>query len=212
MFRDFYRNVKLLWSCRQENSRDFGRIFKLMRVYEKLDGAITRFRWKTGIHCAKGCGQCCENPYVEATVLEMLPLAAALIRRNEAQRWLQGDQPEYEKGRCPFYQPDGQVAWKGRCSVYPLRPLICRMFGYSGKKDKEDKKQYYTCERIETQFRDICQRINHQKTDTALPMMEDYSMQRLELAREIDRNLYPLPLALKKALERIGFQRQLCRK
>jgi Fe-S-cluster containining protein len=32
---------------------------------------------------------------------------------------------EHSDGTCPFYQ-------NGGCAIYPVRPLVCRLFGHSG--------------------------------------------------------------------------------
>jgi Fe-S-cluster containining protein len=37
----------------------------------------------------------------------------------------------YKRQDCPFLNSD-----KG-CSIYPVRPMVCRMFGHSSKKDHE---------------------------------------------------------------------------
>jgi len=39
----------------------------LSQLYRELDVQIAKFQATTGLHCPPGCGQCCENPEVEAT-------------------------------------------------------------------------------------------------------------------------------------------------
>lgn len=50
-------------------------INNVLRLYEMLDAEIAQFQAASALRCASGCGRCCENPKVVATVLEVLPLA-----------------------------------------------------------------------------------------------------------------------------------------
>ncbi len=67
------------------------------------------------MRCDTGCGECCG--IVPVTVTEF----------NAIERYVKekGIIPiETKDGTCPLYQ-------EGRCSVYPVRPLICRIFGHA---------------------------------------------------------------------------------
>jgi uncharacterized protein len=65
------------------------------------------------MRCDRGCGACCG--FAPATETEY----QAVRRYAESH----GITPIEQGVTCPFYQ-DGQ------CSVYPVRPMICRVFGY----------------------------------------------------------------------------------
>src|SRR3989338_188376 len=107
------------------------KIFFLLRLYSKLDKDIEQFSFTVGLKCASGCGRCCKNPHVETTVLELQPVAIELFRKNEADQWVNKAVEAAGQGRCVFYKPDPLIPSNGRCSVYPLRPLVCRLFGFS---------------------------------------------------------------------------------
>ncbi len=67
------------------------------------------------MQCDTGCGDCCG--VVPATETEF----RAVQRFAEEH----GITPAaHTDGTCPFYQ-------NGGCTVYPARPLICRLFGHS---------------------------------------------------------------------------------
>ena len=205
-----YRNLQLVWACRRESLRDLWKVLRLTWIYNKLDGHLARFRKQSGIKCFRGCGQCCENPYVETTVLEMLPLAAKLFHQKQIDAWLDDDSLlEITKGKCPFYRADPHITGNGSCGVSSFRPLICRLYGYSAKHDKNGSRIYYTCKRIKSAYVESCENICSRSEKISTPHVEDYAMMRLEIAREIDRNLYPLPVALKLAIERVGFSHQM---
>lgn len=90
--------------------------------------------------CPEGCGACCER-----FLPDILPLEA-----DYAALWILGQRPELaERTRvprtsppCPFYDRDKPEA---HCSIYPARPLICRLFAYSGVTTKEGLPAYSLC-------------------------------------------------------------------
>ena len=56
-----------------------GKVRAVKREYLKLDREIANFTRQSGLHCIKGCGECCKKPDIEATPLEFLPLALKLF-------------------------------------------------------------------------------------------------------------------------------------
>jgi Fe-S-cluster containining protein len=67
------------------------------------------------IQCDDNCGECCG----------LIPVTETEYRRVERFVHENGIVPvEHEDGTCPLYQ-------NGKCSVYPVRPLICNLFGHS---------------------------------------------------------------------------------
>jgi len=84
---------------------------------------------------------------VEASPSEMLPLAAELYRRGEAEVWL--EKLENAEDVCVFFAKDPNSDWKGRCSVYPWRPSLCRLFGFSSRKNKNGRPELVKCSRME---------------------------------------------------------------
>src|SRR5215204_1577058 len=106
-------------------------------VFNQLDTAIASFQSSTGMHCKFGCGKCCFKADIEATSLEFLPFALHLYKEGKAEEW-------YEKlvasdiQICHILNPT--QAGAGLCTEYKHRGLICRLFGYSARTTKYDKK------------------------------------------------------------------------
>jgi len=209
MWLSWSRNLRLIFAARTAGRRSFRRVVRLAMLYQDLDNQMEVFRRKSKIKCFKGCGRCCENSFVETTVLEMIPLAAELWRRNRAEEWLQKDVGEHKRGVCPFYAPDPQIKGNGRCTIYPLRPLICRMFAFSGRRDKSGQKVYVTCERIKAEAAALYDEVSRSFDVKQPPLMGNFSSRRESIAGETDGQLYPLPVAVKKAIMRVGFDRQI---
>ena len=67
------------------------------------------------MRCDEGCGDCCG----------LIPCTETEFKRVERYVKEKGITPiEHTNGTCPLYQD-------GKCSVYPVRPLICKLFGHS---------------------------------------------------------------------------------
>ena len=125
---------------------DFNTIRQVTDLYGHMDVDTATFQTATGIVCPAGCGQCCENPHIEATPLEMLPLVLELFRTGQVQPWLDQLQAEATSiAHCLFYQPQAGLPGQGRCRIYPWRPTLCRLFGFAAMTDKQGQPLFAAC-------------------------------------------------------------------
>lgn len=118
---------------------------RLLKVYEEIDNQTAALRAITELRCPPGCGMCCSSTTVEATVLEMLPVARELLHRREAVALLERFGVADDEGPCVFYQPERSVRGEGCCGIYLLRPSVCRLFGYGAAEDKCGITQLAVC-------------------------------------------------------------------
>lgn len=180
-------------------------IERLLALYQQIDEETTAFQAATGLQCPAGCGRCCANPEVEATPLEMLPLAIELFRQGEAQYWLERLADHNELGVCVFYQSDPLIPGNGRCGVYAWRPAVCRLFGYATVKNKQGAPEFAAC-RHHKQTVPATVEIAKAAVTAGVPT-PDFSQYGIEIAN-LDPNLgqgqMPLAQALKIAIERVG--------
>jgi hypothetical protein len=103
---------------------------RVMEAYRRMDSECARFADEAAIGCPPGCGRCCSSPHVEASVLELLPLAIALVAEGTATQWLDSASSALARGdtRCIFFQPekpadaDGETA-RGRYGVSQHRHI-----------------------------------------------------------------------------------------
>jgi len=199
-------NLKAMPSHEQE------RVSQVLALFSEVDEEISAFQKKSSLHCAEGCGRCCENPEIETTVLDVLPLAYALWQEGLAEDTLHkisgSDKMKiHDLGiePCVFYKPDALVAGNGRCSVYLWRPLLCRLFGFSVKNDKQGKASLVTCPTMKK----LCER-EYQNVSQGLengmnaPRMRDFAMQALSIDPYLGQEQLPINRAVKLALERVG--------
>lgn len=122
-------------------------IRSIIEIYQSLDQQITNFSRITGIICSEGCGLCCQNPNVEATIPELLPLAREIYLLGQEDEILErlGFRMDQDYTACILYRPDQAVQGNGRCLYYQYRPLICRLFGFAARKNKYDQIEFMPC-------------------------------------------------------------------
>jgi Fe-S-cluster containining protein len=170
-------------------------------VFQKLDAEIARFQSSTGMHCTFGCGKCCFKPDIEATPLEFLPFALHLYQDGLADQWYE-KLTTGEDSLCLILNPTSAAA--GLCSEYKHRGLICRLFGYSARTTKYDKKELVTCQVIKTEqpeeYRKGMEVAEH---DGQVPVMSQYYMQLHAIDPEMTTQFYPINVAIRKALESV---------
>jgi Fe-S-cluster containining protein len=143
----------------EAKERTLALVDKVESVFTELDGAIARFQSETGWGCREGCGDCCNNPEVEVTVLEALPHALLLWKTAKAE--LYSELLAAKRGaRCLFYSPQDGDQTKGRCSIYGTRPLLCRMFGFTAQLGKDAKPRLAACKYQKQQAAEVLARID----------------------------------------------------
>ena len=180
-------------------------------LYRRLDRRIAAFRRAAGLACPPGCGECCLSPEVEATVLEMLPLALRLRRDGRLARTLAGLGSREPPRRCVFYSPDPLGAFGGHCTVYPWRPLLCRLFGFASVADPESRPELAVCGRMRAADPGSARAAAEAVAAGRLkaPVMRDWSLAAYRLDPALGSGPQPINTALKQALERVGLEEGL---
>ena len=76
----------------------------------------------------------------EAAIIAAWLLESAPELAQETAAWTVADSPAVPP--CPFLRRSGKGA---RCAIYPVRPLVCRLFGASGTRDREGHASFRLC-------------------------------------------------------------------
>jgi Fe-S-cluster containining protein len=168
-------------------------------LFKELDIAISHFQQWSGLYCVNGCGKCCLKPDITATILEFLPLAYHAFKERHADSLyekLQGKENEL----CIILDPTRP---HGMCGDYNNRGLICRIFGFSARRDKYSRPEIITCKIIKTEQAENYTRSMNEIAEGAgsIPIAEDYYRRLMLIDTELGRDLYPINVAVKKALE-----------
>jgi uncharacterized protein len=181
---------------------------QVMDLYSQIDQQTRAFQAETQLHCPAGCGRCCENPHVEATPLEMVPLAVELFRQGEAVKWLESAGVN-ETNACLFYEPDLLTPGNGRCQIYPWRPSICRLFGYATVTDRDGQPKFAACMRHKADMPEVVTTIQ-EAIAQGLPAPSFATSQQIaHLAPHLGAERMPINQALNAALRWVGLNFQM---
>ncbi|MGE0075345.1 MAG: YkgJ family cysteine cluster protein [Sphaerochaetaceae bacterium] len=105
----------------------------LLDLYLLIEKETTSFQQTYGVACPPGCGTCCEHFVPELTELEASLIGAYLLFvKQDPSVLARLDAYEASSGTCPLYNPDSPY----HCTVYPVRGMICRLFGACPSEDK----------------------------------------------------------------------------
>lgn len=175
------------------------KVAAVKRVYARLDKDIERMQQKSGLHCLSGCGECCKKPDIECTPIEFLPLALEIFDQGNAEQVWQELQ-EKKDTLCYVFRPH-VTHFGGMCNAYPNRGLICRLFGFTARINKESQPELVTCKFIkEEQAKEFEALTSAMKAGEKIPVMGHYYTR----ITTIDPSLaefYPINKAMQKALE-----------
>lgn len=178
--------------------------------FSEIDSRIKQLKIATGLRCPSGCGVCCESRNVETTVLETLPLANRIYDAGEEGFWASRIESALANNdaRCVFYAPEPDAPGSGRCSIYPWRPGVCRMFGFAARRDKHGCLEFRSCKRINTEFSDIVADVVHRLPRLPeIPVYQNVFCQIMAIHPELGRRKRPINRAVMEGLEYLYWKR-----
>ena len=180
------------------NIREF--TFNLKNVYDQMAETFSAYQSKTKLACLKSCGRCCLNPEVEASALEMLPLALKFYDEGRLDEWLLKLENSSQSHCLLFVAtgPDGE----GHCGSYLERPSVCRMFGVAGTFDKHHQVTLSICKFIREVNPDL------PTPDASTPLIPDWSSKLTSVEPHLLQRKVPMNQAIKEAIEFILFYAQ----
>lgn len=187
------------------------KIKEVKKIYRQLDVDIQRYKRETGLKCLRFCGHCCEKPDITAAVLEFLPLAYHLYKENLCEEYLLKlkESEAGDKRTCILLTFPGKRKDAGRCLAYKMRPMVCRLFGFSAVLDKNCRPQLVTCREIKQKYNDIYLKTVH-ILETAkpvppvdVPIMKNYCMMLYGIDLSLGQKHYPLNTAIRMAIESV---------
>lgn len=179
------------------------KIAAVQEIFDQLEKEVNEFKSHSGLHCPAGCGKCCFKSDIEATVLEFLPFAHHLYKEKKAREWLKRLKTSLSPV-CMILEPGRAGA--GLCSSYAHRGLICRLFGYSARRDKLSRPQLVTCRVIKTEQKEAYEvAIARIDDGFPVPVMTNYYMRLYGIDMDLSREFYPINTAIRKAIEAVLF-------
>lgn len=185
--------------------------FEVLTIYDELDERIARFQGASALRCPTGCGACCLEQEIEATVLEALPLAQQILSNQQEENILGliEEREKHEDALCVLYQPDPAIPGNGSCSCYRARPLVCRLFGYAMRRNKAGVLELSLCRVLKEKIPHAILKAEKRIHDGCdVPVYQDSFMRIASLDPDIGFRRLPVNLALKRALEKLYWKKR----
>ena len=168
---------------------------ELSALYDQIEEETAAFCNEHHVHCAFGCGTCCEHFVPDITPSEARMVAAYLLLVSKNLSLIDRVQQPVS-GHCPLYDP----ATPYHCQVYSARPLICRLFAQCASRAKTGEALFRRC------------KFNDQETmpqslsfpaDSGVKTMDDYGMQLRSLSGGEGDDVEDLNVAVTEALSAV---------
>ena len=182
---------------------------ELLELYKEINLRVDKFKQDTGINCLHLCGRCCNtsSSNIEASVFELFPLAIYLWENKKIEAVINELNTIDESAPCIFFKHNKIFNETGNCSMYELRPLICRLFGFSVLIDKEEKVRYISCNEMKKKLGDRIVKIEScNKSNSDLLILPDFAQRATALNYQYGRERFDINKALKKALEIVALK------
>jgi len=183
------------------------KVNEIIKLFYIVDSEIHHFKKESGLRCLRFCSRCCSSN-IHATVLEFLPLAYWIYQKKAGHDWLIKLREAEAQGsvdtdcfllRYPMHRKNS-----GRCIVYKMRPLVCRLFGFSALLDKHRQPQFVTCRTIKTAYREnYIEVLRSIGKVIQAPVMKNYYTMLYSIDPHLARDHYPIRVAFRMALETV---------
>ncbi len=182
-------------------------VLAVEEVYAELEKHLEKIISHTRMKCLHLCNACCNKTGIEASPIEFIPLAAYLYQTGQIDEFLIRLDESDKTGYCVLFSPE---AWKNgewACLQYEKRGLICRLFGYGYRLNREGIPELVTCKVL----KEICPEeiaqarlLGIEKPDM-VPLFSNYFMQLYSINPDLGTTLMPINQAIRKAIEKLYF-------
>lgn len=175
---------------------------QLMIVNEEIATTFSQYQNSQKLFCRSGCGECCLHPGIEASVLEMLPLALHLQEQGLAESTLEAMQQD-DRTSCFFYKPSSADGKSGQCSIYQYRPAVCRMFGAAGYRGREGEVLLSVCKVIRSEQPEALIAAEQNIATEVPPMLRNGKEQIAQIDYQLSTKNMPIKQAAEAALDKV---------
>ncbi|WP_194774962.1 YkgJ family cysteine cluster protein [Pararhodonellum marinum] len=173
-------------------------------VFEALELETRAYLSQSQLTCFAGCGLCCTNPKVSATILEFLPLAFDLYQKGRAEEFFDVLENTSSDQYCIILKRLTEEVDSGMCSDYRNRGMICRLFGSAARRNREGKKELITCKKLKEGKKALFETANTEINQSMqIPLASDYYGQLYNIDFYLTKEEYPINKAIQKALEAV---------
>ncbi|MFN3411946.1 MAG: YkgJ family cysteine cluster protein [Exilispira sp.] len=200
---------------RELNLDLFENLNLLFEIYKEWEEYFSFLKREFLINCPDFCSFCCNTDVenIQSTIFEMLPSAILfyklIFENGKNKEFLEIQKIDisilnkvkeelfYERyyDKCIFYREDIKNDWG--CSIYSIRPSICRLFGFSFKKDKRERLIFTPCKKLGRKIITI----QKYEKNNKIPIYNNLYFQIFSINLNYSNKFYNINLAFKKAFE-----------
>ena len=186
---------------RGSRSMSFDVRANLGESFARIDAKTAAAKAAGGFQCPSGCGKCCTSPFIEATEVECIPLALALIEQGKASAVMERIALAKRAGdaTCVIYEPTNPDGSKGGCGMYDHRPGLCRLFGFSGRRSDQGAPEWSACAHMLEETSPAMEEVLQAPPPACMPITADELLQLRSSTGNPDEQT---PLLLNDALGR----------
>lgn len=181
-------------------------IEEVEKVFEELDNHLLQTSSQSGLKCPDYCGMCCRKLDIEASPTEFMPLAAWLYKTGKVNDFLAKlDNPDHKW--CACFDPDASAKGEWGCKYYEHRGLICRLFGFGYRLNRESLPVLVTCRIMKTTQSEavtIAAELAAANPDE-MPVFSNYFMKLLAIDPDLAVPQMPINEAIRTAIEKLYF-------
>ncbi len=182
---------------------------EVLKLYDVVDKAVEDIQMETGLRCLPSCRECCKTSgdSIQVTITEFLPLSLRLWNEGRAQPLLRRLEDVSDSDCCILFESSIEIGKRGGCTEYAFRPLLCRLFGFSGIIDKLGRVAPVICKYVKRDY-PLCVGKFTEKVSSGLeiPIFSNYSKWVQGIDPYMGSRTYSINSALRKALEYVGMR------
>lgn len=181
-------------------------IGEVEKVFEELDKHLSQTASQCGLRCPDFCGECCRKTDIEASPLEFMPLAAWLYKTGKVDEFLDRlDKPRHPW--CACFDPDAKSRNEWGCQYYEHRGLICRLFGFGFRLNRDNQPVLVTCKIMKTNLADAVAKAGGMAAahPEEMPVFSHYFMRLLAIDPDLAVPQMPINQAIRTAIEKMYF-------
>lgn len=176
-------------------------------VFKELDEHIELTTSKTGMKCIHLCNKCCLKTDIEASPIEFIPLAAWLYKTGKVDEFMTKLDKSDETGYCVLFSSEAWKEGNWACQNYEKRGLICRLFGFGYRLNREEIPELVTCKIMKESCPKavVKARLIGIETPCEVPLFRNYSMQLYSIDPDLAIQQLPINKAIRLAIEKLYF-------
>ncbi len=181
-------------------------IEEVEKVFEELDRHLSLTAGESGLRCPDFCGNCCRKSDIEASPIEFMPLAAWLYKTGNIDDFLAKlDNPKHDW--CACFDPEASARGEWGCQYYEHRGLICRLFGFGFRLNREDSPVLVTCKIMKnTRAAEVAKATEiAMARPEEMPIFSHYFMRLLAIDPDLAVPQMPINQAIRTAIEKLYF-------